>query len=260
MLKQWLVNKLQGPVYLDCYTDLPYVYEHAKIRDAGKFRPKWIDKLPPVIEKPMEGNPNVTFPENTMRLCAGVTDLYKNALCLPLWTDLTLYVGPQGTERYYWKTSDPKGDVVVHPQHQRGSFLPALEYQHTKLTSPWNLHCAEDVNFLMMDPFWNGDPYNERPFAPPGIVNYKYQGGTHINLFTARPSTGDKKIEFKYNDPIALIVPLTERKVIVRHHLVSFEEKIKYTRPPITFNGTYYAGRKAMMDAEKEAKCPMKSK
>lgn len=260
MLKQWLVNKLQGPVYLDCYTHSRQVYELAKIKSADKVRPDWIAKLPPSIEHPRGDNPNITFPENTMRMCAGVTDLYKNSFYLPMWEDVIIYVGPKGTERYQWKSVTPVTDVTVHAQPQRGTFLPALEYQHLKIHSPWVLDCREDVNFLMLDPFWDGDPYSERPFVPPGTANYKYQGSTNINSFIPRPPIGDKKVVLKYGQPMALIVPLTERKVILRHHLISREDKDRYHRPALAFNAAYYIGRKALMDTEKEEQCPMKSK
>lgn len=260
MLKKWLVNKLQGPVYLDCYTNAHAVYEHAKIRPAAKARPDWIDKLPPCIERPSGDNPNITYPENTMRMCAGVNDLYKNSFYMPMWEEVIVYVGPKGTERYDWKSVSTVTDIKVHPQFQRGPFLPSVEYQHLKILSPWTLNCEEDVNFLMLDPFWNGDPYDDRPFISPGVVNYKYQGSTNLNMFVPRPPIGDKKVALKYGHPMALIVPLTERKVILRHHLVSRDERDKYSRPGLAFNGAYYAGRKSMMDTEKEAKCPMKSK
>lgn len=257
---RWLRDKLSGPVYLDCYTDSHHVYEHAKIKAANKFRPEWLEKLPVFREVTLEDNPNVAYTENTMRLCVGVTDFYKKALCVPLWTDLTIHVGHVGTDRYDWRSSVSNCQITVHPQQQRGTFLPALEYQHLKITGPWVIHCDEDVSFLLMDPFWGGGPYNERAFVPPGIINFKYQGSTNINMFVPRPLTGDKKITLKYNDPIAILIPLTERKVVMRYHLVTKEEKLRYELPHLVFSGAYYAARKSKIDAEKEAKCPMRSK
>jgi hypothetical protein len=172
--------------------------------------------------------------------------------------ELIAHVGPEGTERFVWRTSSTDVDAVVHPQYQRGDFLPALKYQHVKIGSPWYLKCAEDVNFLMMDPFWSDEAYDTRFFVPPGVVNYKYQHGTHVNAFMRRPSVGDKKVVIKYNDPLALIIPLTEREVIVRHHLVPETERRNLRKPQVAFNGAYYLGRKALMDEEKEEQCPMK--
>jgi len=260
-MKQWLINKLQGPVYLDCYTLNPQAYNVAQLRPANKFRPEWWDKLPPYVEQQVSGAPQgMVFPANTMKFCAGLQDFYKNSFCLPMWTELLLNIGPEGTDTYTWKFADSQSELSVHPQHQRGRFMDAFRYQHAKLIGPWRIRCSEDVNFLMCDPFWNDGDDPERPIIPPGVVNFKYQIGTNINLFFRRHSTEIKRIALKFNYPLVFLVPLTERKVIIRHHLVGLTEMRKITALSTAFNARYYQGRKFMMDREKEAKCPMKSK
>ena len=68
MLKKWLRNKLDGPIYLDCYTSNSSVYKAARISSAINHLPMWWKRLLPTVERPLlKDAPNFKHPAPTMR-------------------------------------------------------------------------------------------------------------------------------------------------------------------------------------------------
>lgn len=255
MLK-WLRNKLAGPVYVDCYTFRKDVYDYAKIQPATRFYPGWWKKL--------KNKYGVVDPDNemfelretgTMRGCVGFTDLFKNAFCIPLWSDLRLTVGQVGSDFYKWLYADKISDAGTHPQEQRGDFLPDSHYQHFKLSSPWHLKCEEEVKFLFVDPVWTSNLDNGI-IIPPGVLEFKHQASTNINMLVIRDPELPRMIDLKYGEPLAFLVPMTERRVILRYHLVSREKFMAAGKPILSFVNAYITSKKM----QEKQECPMKSK
>ena len=133
--------------------------------------------------------------------------------------------------------------------------MPPEHFQHLKLTSPWLLRCDEDINFLFFDPFWPSYEGEEVAIIPPGLLNFKHQPGTNINMFIRKLPDEARTVELKFNTPLVFITPLTERKVILRHHLVSPEHISMYVdRPYATFRDSYLMGKKAKLETQNQAK------
>lgn len=257
MLKQWLVNKLQGPVYLDCYTCSEGAYAAAQIKNAARVMPKWWKDLSPTIDIPrITEEIGLRGEGPTMRGCVGLIDLFKNSFALPLWSDVSIGVAPEGEKGYYWKFADQRSEAGEHAPRQRGSFMDENKFQQIKIQSPWHLKCDEEVEFLLFDPFWlRGE--EETVLIPPGVVNYKYQSATNINMFIRKLPGESRTILLEYNTPIVFILPLTERKVILRHHLIGRDELPRITRAQVSFVSSY---QKVKLVAKTEGiqKCPMK--
>lgn len=254
MLK-WLRNKLAGPVYVDCYTSDIAVFKTARIKSAVNYYPDWWKTLPPEFQMPVfEGVPHFTRKASTMRYCAGFIDLFKKSFCLPLWSDIMIRVEAVGNPSYVWKYADGRSTAVEHSTEQRGKFLSGGEFQHLKLTSPWILVCEEDINFLYFDPFWTSNHEENGVMVPPGIVNFKYQSSTHLNMFVRKLPNAPNTVELKFNTPVAFITPLTERKVVLRYHLVSGEDAKRLERPENTFVGSYEKSKAARLETSSQAK------
>lgn len=256
MLKKWLRNKLDGPIYLDCYTSNSSVYKAARISSAINHLPMWWKRLLPTVERPLlKDAPNFKHPAPTMRHCVGFTDMFKKSFCIPLWSDLVVRVEPAMQEGYAWKFADGCSKLTDHHAFQRGDFMPPEHFQHLKLTSPWLLRCDEDINFLFFDPFWPSYEGEEVAIIPPGLLNFKHQPGTNINMFIRKLPDEARTVELKFNTPLVFITPLTERKVILRHHLVSPEHISMYVdRPYATFRDSYLMGKKAKLETQNQAK------
>lgn len=253
--KNWLRSKLDGPVYLDCYTSNADAYKYAKIEPAARFYPKWWKKLKNKYSVIDPSNPQLEMRESgTMRSCAGFTDLFKSALCIPLWSDLRLTVGPIGTDFYKWLYADGRSRAGVHGQAQRGDFMPDSEYQHFKLVTPWRIKCEEDVKFLLFDPTWTGDA-NNGVITPPGVLEFKYQAAANVNILVARDLESPRVVDLKYGTPLAFLAPLTERRVVLRYHLISTEEFERLPKGALTFVNAYNTTKK-----KEQEQCPMKTK
>jgi len=216
---------------LNFYTDRKEVFDLAKPIKASKAFPDWWKDLP----KEMPGDP--ITPMSTMKRCIGFTELYNNGFILPMWSDLNIDVGPIGTTGARWCYADMKSGAGNHPAEQRGNYLPDTQYQHLKLTSPWHAVCDEDVKWAYFQPTWNfNNP--ETLVIPPAVIDFKYQTNLNVNLFLVRTDQA-KMHNFLFGQPMAHIVPLTERPVEYRFNLVTKEELDGLRTPSLWFTNKY---------------------
>lgn len=224
-------------ITLDCYTTDPQVYEHAKIQQAGKFIPDWWKSLPK----------DVPFP--TMRQCAGFIDLYKKSFVLPLWSDLDVSIDGN---QFQWQYADNLSSAGNHAKNQFGEWIGEDSILHLKLNSPWRLRCDKEVFFQWSDATWEEDRVFKY-MTPTAIVEYKYQHATNVNLLFNKERV--QEIRLHHGTPLVFITPITENKVVLKHHLVS-ESKMKEidTPFPAVNVGRYMAARKHAK--KKESNCP----
>lgn len=230
------------PLVLHFYTDRKDIFDLTKPIKASRAFPEWWKVLP----KEVAGDP--INPTSTMKRCAGFTELYNNGFVVPMWSDLNVDVGPIGTTGARWCYSDPKAQAGHHPAEQRGAYLPDTHYQHLKLTCPWYVVCEEDVKWVYMQPIWNSDAPGE-VVVPPAIIDFKYQH--HVNVNVIFPRTAEPKMHrFEYGQPMAHVIPMTERPIEYQYHLVSTEELHTYRTPHLWFVNKLTNFKK------QNAKCP----
>lgn len=98
--------------------------------------------------------------------------------------------------------------------------------------------------------YWNHRPI-ENFVIPPGIVNYKYQHTTHINMFLSLKEK--KTFSLNAGDPMVYLLPLSEKEIVLKHHLVSMNEFNNYFRTKISFLNSY---RKRANIIKSKGKCP----
>lgn len=220
------------PIFVDMYTDKSYVYEYAQPGPASEFYPDW---WAGIGKSTKDGA--IEYP--TIKSCEGFVAQYRRGLIIPMWSDLMVEIAPVGSTGYRWTYSDGKSVAKVHPAEQRGTYLPETEYQHLKLDTPWVFKCDEDVAFQWVQPMWNFDN-PESVLIPPGVVNFKYQFAVNINMLFKR-GTATREVLIEHGQPMVHLVPLTERPVVFRAHLVTNDEitKLSGLRTSIKFVGTY---------------------
>ena len=232
-------------IVLDCLTSDNSVYEFAKVSPTKNFIPKWWREIPLKDE-------NNFAPRMNMRFCAGFLDYFTTGFVIPLWSDLDVEVGPIGTEEYAWQFSDQRSSADSHDPAQWGNFFSSKDFLHLKLHSPWYLKTKKNVNFMWSEPTWNILSSGVRVL--PGIVNYHHHHSTNTNLLLARTNIS-RLYKLKFNTPLAHLTPLTEDKVVLKHHLVSKQETDRLEIPLLTFNASYYT-RKVLRDSKAKNKCP----
>jgi len=241
------LNFFKKSVVLNCYTSHSGIFTYAPIKTASNFFPNWWKQLPKTYD-----SEKVIHPVSTMKQCIGFIDLYKHGFIIPMWSDVIFEIGKQGTTDYRYHFSDDHSRAIYHDANQRGTAYPELDFQHLKIDSPWIFTCDEPIDFLMTDVVWNKDDPSVMSVMP-GVINFKYQCGTNINTIWKRTSeTTRHTIEF--NTPICHLIPLTDRKIVLKLHLVSPEEygRISGVSRRTKFFGKYRANKRILQ----ETKCP----
>lgn len=242
-------HKKNKEITLHCYTSNSIAFDFFKIKEAKHFWPDWWKKLPKSIS-------HNEIPYGTMKTCDGFLRLYKNSFIIPLWSDFDLQLKYQEDKiiNYKWLFADGMSNAVSHPPNQWEGFLPhAL---HLKLVNPWMFSCEEEVNFLLMAPFWNHKETTNFQICP-GVVEFKYQSHLHLNSFII-PDSGDSHYQFSAGTPIAQVIPLTERPLKFEFHYSTKEEIHKYHHKTygVSFFINNYQRLKSLLK-EKDQKCPL---
>jgi len=247
-------NFFKKAVVLHCYTDKPDVYNFAEIKEAKNFIPSWWKATPKNYVRPLSNL--VDMKANTIKNCTGFTDLYRQGVMLPMWCDCEVIVGETGSGAFHYQYSNGYSVARTHPEEQRGMQYPEQNYLHLKFEPEWALVCDEEINFLVTSPVWNQDA-PESLIVLPGVLNFKYQSAVNINVLFKRETTTAQYL-IPFGLPIAHLVPLTERRIVVKTHLVSSDalKRIRSISAHTTFTGKYRNNKKILQ----EKKCPFNTK
>jgi hypothetical protein len=230
----------QKKIVLDCFTALPSAIEYAPIHYAIKHIPDWWKNLP------APSNPSQVEMRN-MRNCAGMVDYYKKSIAIPLWTDFKVSVK---NKIFIWEFADQTGDATQHTKEQAKGFLDG--YQHLKINSPWLFKSEKNMNWVWSHPTYNYS-YGTELVSLPGITEFYYQNSTNINFLLDLDE--EQEIFIRQGQPLALLTPMSDRKVEIVRHLISQEEFLSIYRrnAPFTFVDKY----KSMLKRKEQfSDCP----
>ena len=234
-------------IVLDCFTEYVSVIETSPIDFAIKHMPKWWKELPPIGPSKDGG----LTPSVNMKHCAGMVDYYKNSIAIPLWSEVAIKVFKDKT--YQWKFSDGKTKSVPHNlKIQATGFFN--DYGHMKIVSPWFLKSDKNINWVWTQPTYSF-PQEGEIVSLPAIVNYHYQHSCNINYLF--PLDRERAFSIPHGTPIALLTPMTDKKIEIKRHLVSSHEmqKIESKHTKIGFIQQYQLRIKKM---DKFSGCPYK--
>ena len=241
------LNFLNRPVVLHCYTDRADIFNYAPIGRASKFIPDWWKALPKSVGfNTASKEPFDNSIENTMKGCVGFTNLYKTGFIIPMWCDFALEIGKINSGQYKYRFSDNTSVASMHPQDQRGAIYPEENYQHIKIHSPWKFVCEEEIDFLTVEPTWSISTPDSIKILP-GVINFKYQYGTNINTIWTRRDE-DIRYVLEYNQPLVHVIPLTDKKVVLKLHLLNTEDfaNMCSSARPIKFANKFRTVKKTM--------------
>lgn len=214
----------RSKLVLDCFTANPSAFEYAKPDHAVKFIPEWWKNLPKVNEKQFAAPAN-------MKHCAGFIDYFRVGVGLPMWSDLDVKVGAIGDSSYAWQYSDGESHAMSHNPQEAGSFLDPKEVLHLKLIYPWRFSCSEDVSWVWTQFGWQ-KPTNTTYQILPGALSFKYQTGANINILFQKQKT-ESLTQFKFRVPLVHIAPMSDKKIVLKHHIISDEQFSKMQRKVI---------------------------
>ena len=234
-------------IVVDCFTDNIQVYDLYKTQKAKHFYPKWWKDLEHTYQRKLNG---IDVDSPTIKTCNGFIDLYQQGFVIPLWNDIVIE-----TDENDWKYAIQRNQtqIIWHEKKQLGRTFDNL--LHMKIGSPWAFGEKTGVNFLFFRPFWNQIHLLDKMHVPPGVINYKFQCSSEINLFFPRKIN---RIELFAGDPMAHIIPITQERVELRHHLISMDEleRIRAKNFPNVFLKPYLKYKKIREQNESQKKCP----
>lgn len=243
--------KKNKEIVLHCYTSNAVAFDFFKIKEAKRFWPDWWKQLPKAFI-------NEGIEQATMKTCDGFLRMYKSSYMIPLWSDFDIqltWLKDNNQLHYKWSFADGVTTLDRHPPEQFSGFLPhAL---HLKIVNPWMFSCTEEINFLVMTPYWN-HPITTSFQVCPGVVEFQYQSHLHLNSFLVPDRYGDTQYQFEAGTPIAQIFPLTERPVRLEFHYSTKEEMHKYHHKTygLGFFKNNYKRLKELLKKE-DVKCPV---
>jgi hypothetical protein len=212
-------------IVLDCITSNLGIFNYYPIVKSSTNLPTWWKNLPEsfVCGRTPEFD-KLDRHSSTMKKCSGFIDLHKNSIVIPSNCDVKIQTTESGIFGYQFSDSSGMENFSID-SHSREEFGSELDHLiHLKIISPWLLFEKTGINFHVCMPFWHHIKTLDKVFIPPGIVNYKYQHTSHINMFVPR---ADDLIEFTAGTPLLHLIPLTERKVEVKNHIVDDAEFLK---------------------------------
>jgi hypothetical protein len=153
------------------------------VTTANNEFPSWIFNIP-----------KTEYP--TVKKCPGVINLYRHGYILRAWTDIEIYIQPNGY--YEWKCQDGKTVMGTHIKEQYPGFLD--DHVHIKIRSPWMVKSLNNQKILALEPTWS---YPSIPFKIiPGIANISKEFTTTNPqmFFLLKPEP--YKVEIKKGDPL----------------------------------------------------------
>ena len=228
---------------VDCFTASHNAYELFPIDHSIKFVPDWWKNAPKEYEV------RDLFPVSTIKRCPAIINQYKHGLILPLWSDLAILT--KGGNDWEIKFSNPHTNIEPHDANQWGMYANPNDYKHLKLMSPWAIKTKDEVFWQYSKPAWSF-PIKNNLFIAPGIIDFKTQHSSHVNILM--PLEAQPAYVINAGQPIAQLMPLSDKEIDLRTHLISEEEySAKHTA---RFVHSFVKGYMRTNAIKKEKKCP----
>ncbi len=210
IMKRW--RKSSNDIILDCYTYNPYAYNFAKINYGHHYVPEWWKNTPSIVEE-----------HPTIKSCPAFIEYYKKGIVLPMWCEVEVQIQPKGEGLFTWKSAQKEFSITEHQQEQFKGFAKEDGY-NLKIISPWFIKCKEEINFTFTQPIWNQRDTMFNLILTPGIVSFKSQMFSNLNYFFQQKDI-QQDINIQPLTPMVIMHPMSERKVKLRHHLLTSKDR-----------------------------------
>lgn len=255
----------KSKLVVDCFTYSRAAYELHKIRKAVLYYPETIKKMSPSYDQ-YDIRTNIKLQSPTIKKCTGINGLYTKGAIMPLWLDVILDAKSCTEGKTQLVTADHWWMERIVSHHNK-QYSPLFDgYHHLKIGSVWNNVEKTGLKFIWMPATYNMEEYglNEKIIIPPGLTYYDEQPQTNINMFVKKDT---EHFVLRAGTPLIQIIPLTDKDVEWKCHLVSHEEFIKKNEIPPDMTMHYEGTRnnryrkdkdlaKKLDAEEKKGKCP----
>lgn len=202
---------------IDCYTFDRTIFDLYKPQLANKFIPDgWKTMHKTTKSKAFLYRPDseMEVETPTIKTCSGFIDLFSNGIIIPSWSDIL--IESLGEE----VISMSPTNMAVTESHSRDQIWEELYagYNHVKINSPWLFKTNNDTKFSWNRCSWHRTDIADSFHVMSGIVEYRYQHMTNIQAFVKG------NIKINAGDPLVHIIPLSDKKIKLRYHLVEGKE------------------------------------
>lgn len=225
-----LFNFKPKPLVLDCFVseEQSHVYEYAPIKTAAHFYPEWWKSADRASIDWTQANLT-----QSIKNCAGIQDHYQHGVIMPMWCELAIVTN--GAGGIVSQFSDQVSSNDYQGVELRAGFR--AKQINMKITSPWRFRSTAGVYWHYLPVYW--DQHQSTPWhVLPATVEFNTNHVTNCNLLVDS-AAGSSMI--KHGQPLAHIVPLSERPLEVRNHLVTAGEYARLTNRarPLSFINKY---------------------
>ena len=222
--------KKKNTIVVDAYTDRKEIFEAYQPMLARKYIPDWWKNLPQHRETDMPGY--AKMPVATLRQCPAINDILKTGIIVPAWCQIHAKIDMGGNKEIHMVPEYTQ--ALQHDERDFGHHKPDMV--HLKITSRWAFVEKTGVKFVWVKPDW----HHKNPLAywtVPGIIEYKYQHGVLHNLMIPY----NTKLQIDTGTPWLQLIPLSEKPIEVKCHLVSTQEleQIMNANAQISTTGGY---------------------
>jgi len=222
-------------IYLDCFTCIPHVYDYAKISHGRNYKPNWLKDTPKLRNDEQQ----------TIKNCTALLQFYEKGIVIPSWCELELTIGDKKDRYWSWESSsDTLSTDNSHDSNQFEKFAKGRG-NNIKINSPWRFKTKKDIKFVWSQPTWSMRDTLFNFSILPGVLEFRKQHATHINLFIEHKDE-QQFCKIPSLEPLAMLHPLTEKKIIIKNHLVSEKEmqRIAYGMTHLYFNRNFLETQK----------------
>lgn len=203
-------------IVLDCFVSNPAIYEQYPVTLASELSPTWLKSLKPTITNISEHG--VKHEQGTIKRCDGLIGLNKVGCFMPLWSDLIIETNEHGAYSYLYSSSENL-PISCHGREQLGTHFDDLI--HIKILSPWIFEEKSGVKFYFNQASWHWLYQSYKMHVLPAVIDFKNQSGTHVNTFMPRANS---RLELSAGQPLVHLIPLSDKRLVVKNHLISPEE------------------------------------
>jgi hypothetical protein len=236
-------------INVDCFTYDKLTYDFTPIVKSTKVYPDWWKELPNYeagLQKREDGFYE-KFDVQNLKNCYAFLEFFKKSITIPNWTDFYIETSYDYYKWYSAKTDDMFDAIEEHGKKQIGKGFK--NYHHLKLISPWAISEKTNIQFSWVGFEWHLEDYNFKIL--PGVINFKVNHATNVNIMVPKVK---KEFLLPAGTPLVAIIPLTEKKVILKKHLISKDEYILLMKNP---NRNYINGWRTVEKLlKKQNKCP----
>ncbi len=243
----------KSKIVVDCFTDLRGVYELYKPSKSIDFYPEQFTKMKSYFMAE-DRELNIPVKTGTIKRCIAIQDYYKNGFMIPMWTDIVCQPKSFNERKSAFATMAGAFKFNTHFSQQWGETGLYKEYLHLKLISPWHLREKTGVKFTWNHATWNLSDHAKHFTILPGIISFDLNTATHLNLFVDK---NIERFELLAGTPMVHLCQLSEKEIVLKHHLVSEQEIDKLGIPnDFSWSANRYLRYKKLIETQNSKKCP----